>query len=175
MFTSLGLTLALVDVGAIVFILVCCGGGFRDVAVLAFGLVFPAFMLWAARTKARAYRELWIDVSFSEQQRTVRFSSVGSPDVELPARDIVALRYREQALPTVSAARISHPRSSFAIVAETPQGDVPVSLLVCTGATFIATARPHLESQLAAVWRRIEAACAPSGHATQAVPTVGLH
>jgi hypothetical protein len=158
MFTSLGLALAVVTVGAIVFILVCCGGGFRDVAVPALALVLPAFLLASARAKARAHRELWIDVSFCEQQRTVRFSSVSSPDVELPARDIIALRYREQALPTVSAVRTSYPRSSFAIVAETPQGDVPISVLVCTGATFIAAARPHLDSQLAAAWCKIAAA-----------------
>jgi hypothetical protein len=147
--------LGVVILGCLVFTLVTSGfsGTLLFMGLPLVGLAVP---LAAARGKARAFGELSVDVSFCPQTRTVRFSSHPARVVELPSRDVLAVRYRERALEPVQGVRVSLPRASFALVAETPQGDVELAVpLVCAGNSFIEAARLHLGAVLADVTRKI--------------------
>jgi hypothetical protein len=141
--------------GILVFTLVTSGPS-GALLVMGLPLLGVAFVLVAVRGKGRAYDELWVEVSYCQQTGTVRFSSQPSRVVELPARDVLSVRHHVHALEPHQGFRSSLPRASFALVAETPQGDVELAVpMVCIGDAFISAARPHLEAELGEVTRRI--------------------
>jgi hypothetical protein len=148
-----------VSAGALVFLLVTGSLGRGDAStfvIFALPILASVLMFSAALGKLRAHRELLVEVSYCSQTGIVRFSSRPSYAVELPARDIVGIRHREDPLAHLQGFRTVHPRVSFALVAQTARAEVAIAApLVCTGASFIGSARSHLEAELADVAARI--------------------
>lgn len=120
----------------------------------------PLLAYPSIRARRRELEALDVNVSLCRVTRVVRFESLPSTSVELDASDILALRAREAPLEPVFVPRGGPlPRSSFALVAQTPAGEVPFATpLVCTGRGRVASAQTNLPRTLDDALRRIREA-----------------